>query len=358
MAKAKKEDGGVSAEEKAAAIETRRLRDLATSRGLLARSKANPASPLLPNKNIRKCNGKDIVKRGNRKTKYLFAFPGLLAPVAGGKFGELTHLDSRNPVLYIDFPVGRLKLFGTIVYPKNKYLTMHFLPGRGDIVCEDCFESLVVFPESWWVGTKEENPEELQLPFPKDFQQVKHTVFNFNAGAGRTDGASAETAALKNDSGSPVEQISVDNNEEFGSPVETMNAIPVSVRHSARNSGKKTSYAVSSSSNSEEASDEDSDPSDLKRSAGSRGAKANEFVGSLPETTHISKTALKQGTLAGFLTKKIEVVETVEKPETSSKQKPGRKKTSRKVTYQRRQSICEISSGSEDKDFSPPSSES
>jgi hypothetical protein len=44
------------------------------------------------------------VKRGHRKNKYLFAFPGLLAPVAGGVLGELAQLDSKNPVMYITFP--------------------------------------------------------------------------------------------------------------------------------------------------------------------------------------------------------------------------------------------------------------
>lgn len=53
---------------------------------------------------IKRCDGKDICKKGHRKNKYLFSFPGLVAPVAGGKFGELAHLDSRNPILYVDFP--------------------------------------------------------------------------------------------------------------------------------------------------------------------------------------------------------------------------------------------------------------
>lgn len=53
---------------------------------------------------IIRCDGKDVSKKGHRKNKYLFSFPGLVAPVAGGKFGDLSQLDSRNPVLYIDFP--------------------------------------------------------------------------------------------------------------------------------------------------------------------------------------------------------------------------------------------------------------
>lgn len=30
----------------------------------------------------------------------------------------------------------------------------------------------IVFSEAWWVGTKEENPEELRLEFPKELQNV------------------------------------------------------------------------------------------------------------------------------------------------------------------------------------------
>lgn len=170
MVKGKKErdEGGgrPSSEEQESIRESQRLRELAVSRGLLSRSKANPVASLLPTKSraslcllisssvfrsisvrrlclhhtegsckaaqlrrscevgkwgvipavvcdwafeflsaaIRKCDGKDIVKKGNRKTKYLFAFPGLVAPIAGGVLGELTHLDSRNPVFYINFP--------------------------------------------------------------------------------------------------------------------------------------------------------------------------------------------------------------------------------------------------------------
>ena len=29
-----------------------------------------------------------------------------------------------------------------------------------------------MFSEAWWVGTKEDNPEELKLEFPKEFQNV------------------------------------------------------------------------------------------------------------------------------------------------------------------------------------------
>ena len=116
--------------------------------------------------------------------------------------------------MYIDFPEGRLKLFGTLMFPANKYLVLKF--GPKDIVCEDVLESMVrllipsilflaactpmhtcftplhtvlhaqglglsalvytawlfsstqvVFPEAWWVGSKEENPTEARLPLPQ-----------------------------------------------------------------------------------------------------------------------------------------------------------------------------------------------
>lgn len=67
--------------------------------------------------------------------------------------------------MYLEFPTGRLKLFGTLLFPRNKYLVLR--PAASALLCEDVFESIVVFGEAWWVGTAEENPEEKQLPLPE-----------------------------------------------------------------------------------------------------------------------------------------------------------------------------------------------
>ncbi|KAG0577545.1 hypothetical protein KC19_5G164300 [Ceratodon purpureus] len=174
-----------SREDKGLEKESKRLRELAVERGLLGEKRDVPEESFVPHAGILRCDGKDICKKGHRKNKYLFSFPGLVAPVAGGKFGDLSQLDSRNPVLYVDFPQGRLKLFGTIVYPKNKYITLNFVRGAGSIQCEDLFESLVVFSEVWWIGTKVDNPDELRLDMPLDLQQEKHSVYDFAGGAGR-----------------------------------------------------------------------------------------------------------------------------------------------------------------------------
>lgn len=55
--------------------------------------------------------------------------------------GTLAQLDSKNPVLYVDFPDGRLKFFGTLVFPKNKYMVLKL--GSKDILCEDVLENMV-----------------------------------------------------------------------------------------------------------------------------------------------------------------------------------------------------------------------
>lgn len=34
--------------------------------------------------------------------------------------GSLANLDSQEPCMYLDFPTGRLKLLGTLVFPRNK----------------------------------------------------------------------------------------------------------------------------------------------------------------------------------------------------------------------------------------------
>lgn len=55
--------------------------------------------------------------------------------------GTLAHLDTANPAMYIDFPNGCLKLLGTLVFPRNKYMVLK--PGSKDILAEDILESMV-----------------------------------------------------------------------------------------------------------------------------------------------------------------------------------------------------------------------
>ncbi|CAN6162591.1 unnamed protein product [Urochloa humidicola] len=236
-----------AAPDDAEAGERRRLRSLAFSNGLLQRGDPPaPRAALAPSAAVARLQGRDIVRRGGqRKSRFLFSFPGLLAPAAsGGRVGELADLGTKNPLLYLEFPQGRMKLFGTHVYPKNKYLTLQMTRSAKGVACEDVFESLIVFSEAWWVGTKEDNPEELKLEFPKEFQNDGVAAdCDFRGGAGGAiDEATASKAAKEiAEPRSPNFEsdgnISDDSDQKDGNDTQTPSGTP-SVRQSARNAGK------------------------------------------------------------------------------------------------------------------------
>ncbi|KAL7138732.1 hypothetical protein ABFS83_09G002600 [Erythranthe nasuta] len=183
------------------AEERLRLKRVAFSRNILSQNpvKVGHTTALAPSKTVIKHHGKDILRKSQRKNKYLFSFPGLLGPISGGKIGELKDLGTKNPILYLDFQQGQMKLFGTIVYPKNRYLTLQFSKGGKNVTCDDYFENMIVFSDAWWIGTKEENPEELRLEFPKELNTEKITGYDFKGGVGATsDGKQgSEKSAMK-----------------------------------------------------------------------------------------------------------------------------------------------------------------
>jgi hypothetical protein len=125
-----------------------------------------------------KADGKDITKRSSaRRNRYLLVFNCQLAPAAAGRLGTLARLDTKNPVMYIDFPEGRLRLSGTLVFPKNKYIVLRL--GK-EALCEDVLESMIVFSKSHWVGTEAENPDENALPMPESLKTTcRHTNVDF-----------------------------------------------------------------------------------------------------------------------------------------------------------------------------------
>ncbi|KAM0945277.1 putative DNA-binding protein RHL1 [Dioscorea sansibarensis] len=242
--------------------EKKRLRSLAVSRRLLRHSPANPSKPLQPSKSVLKLDGRDIAKRGQRRSRYLFSFPGLLAPLSGGKVGELADLATKNPKLYLEFPQGRMKLFGTHVYPKNKYLTLQLTRSSKGVVCEDCFESMIVFSDAWWIGLKEENPEEEKLEFPMEFKMGEHAGVDFKGGAG----ASPEEISDGNRPGREYKAVSPktgleDDSLDDSYPLaekntsDVMEATPV--RQSGRTAGKTRNYAELSSGDDSIANDDE-----------------------------------------------------------------------------------------------------
>lgn len=110
------EDG---AEANPETTERKRLKNLAFSNNLLSDTSAKPNSPLSPSKMVAKHHGRDIVKKSQRKNKFLFSFPGLLAPIGGGKIGELKDLGTKNPILYLDFPQVPLFFFSLLIFPRK-----------------------------------------------------------------------------------------------------------------------------------------------------------------------------------------------------------------------------------------------
>lgn len=89
-------------------VARKRLKKLAFSNNILSETQAKPEVYLSPSATVLKHHGKDIVKKSQRKNRFLFSFAGLLAPVSGGKIGELKDLGSKNPIIYLDFPQVRL----------------------------------------------------------------------------------------------------------------------------------------------------------------------------------------------------------------------------------------------------------
>lgn len=87
------------------AEERKRLKRIAISKNMISDAPAKACSVALsPSKTVAKHHGRDILRKSQRKNKYLFSFPGLLAPITGGKIGELKDLGTKNPILYLDCP--------------------------------------------------------------------------------------------------------------------------------------------------------------------------------------------------------------------------------------------------------------
>uniref|UniRef100_A0A2P2LD57 DNA-binding protein RHL1 isoform X5 n=1 Tax=Rhizophora mucronata TaxID=61149 RepID=A0A2P2LD57_RHIMU len=99
------DDNGKQKQQNPEAVERRRLKKLAFSNNLLSKTPAKPLSQLAPSRTVLKHRGKDILRKSQRRNRFLFSFPGLLAPISGaGKIGDLQNLGSKNPVLYVNFP--------------------------------------------------------------------------------------------------------------------------------------------------------------------------------------------------------------------------------------------------------------
>ncbi|KAL5081263.1 hypothetical protein RYX36_009684 [Vicia faba] len=232
-------------------IERKRLKSLAFSNNILSETQSRSSIHLNPSSLLAKHHGKDIIKKSQRKSsRYLFSFPGLFAPIAGGKIGDLKDLGTKNPILYLDFPQGRMKLFGTILYPKNKYLTLQFSRGGKSVMCEDSFDNMIVFSDAWWIGTKDENPEEAKLEIPKELYEGQQAEHDFKGGAGAGAASVVNQSVLKTkikraELESPETPLDEDSSDSELDLTNTKELAPV--RQSARTVKKSYKFAEISS---------------------------------------------------------------------------------------------------------------
>mmetsp|Transcript_7283 Transcript_7283/g.14606 ORF Transcript_7283/g.14606 Transcript_7283/m.14606 type:complete len:304 (-) Transcript_7283:2604-3515(-) len=130
--------------------EKERLQEAGWRCGMVSSTRWMSTSSPGVSKQMAQANEKDIIKKGTvRKGRVLCLFGDKIRPMKGGKLGVLKDLDTKCPSLHMEFPEGTIKFHGTILFPKNKYLSLKL--GSKDIVCEDVFESVVLFSEVTWI---------------------------------------------------------------------------------------------------------------------------------------------------------------------------------------------------------------
>lgn len=102
-------------------------------------------------KPLMQANAKDIVKRGSlRKGRVMCVFADSIRPLKGGTLGTLKNLDTKCPCMDMEFPEGILRFHGTLMFPQNKYLSLKV--GNSDVLCEDVFESAILFSKVEWIA--------------------------------------------------------------------------------------------------------------------------------------------------------------------------------------------------------------
>eukprot|EP00039_Didymoeca_costata_P006966 m.94969 g.94969 ORF g.94969 m.94969 type:complete len:338 (-) comp13471_c0_seq1:1084-2097(-) len=164
-----------------AARESKRLRKVALDAEILAKSESlpddiQPHAKLSLSSDLKALDGLPIVRPKASRIRHLLSFPGDFKLNSGvSTIGTLADLDTHNPTFYLQFDQGRVKFLGYRQYLKGRILTLECK--ANELACNDQFDSLIVFSEYYWVGTKLDNPGEKPLPFPTDvlrkLQEVK-----------------------------------------------------------------------------------------------------------------------------------------------------------------------------------------
>ncbi|KAJ0048375.1 hypothetical protein Pint_16638 [Pistacia integerrima] len=317
-------------------VERSRLKSLAVKKKMLSEIPAKGFTPLNPTNQVIKHHGKDIIRKSSqRRNRFLFSFPGLLAPCGGGgKIGELKNLGTQNPVLYLDFPQGQMKLFGTIVYPENRYLTLQFSRGGKNVICEDYFDNMIVFSDAWWIGKKYENPDELRLDFPEELSEGQNLEQNFKGGVGAAS-VNKQGVFKSVMKGSEEESTELESEDDI-SDVEMkfkdkMEVTPV--RHSERTAGKRFIFAEVSSEDDPAGSDADVSEGDEKKGDTSTSKKTNVTKSKQPSTSH--RGVLVQTTISTLFNKVEEKAEDPQKKgKLSTEKSTGTESTAKENGYE------------------------
>ncbi|KAL6780798.1 hypothetical protein ACKKBF_B11680 [Auxenochlorella protothecoides x Auxenochlorella symbiontica] len=189
--------------------------------------------------------GKDIIKKGfARRKRFLVAFCMKLQALTGGKLGTLSNLDSAQPTMHIDLPQGALQLTGTLTFPRTKYAVLRL--GSKDVLCEDLFDSLIVFDKYTWLSGEGEGVVPAHLPA----QPMEATMQ-------RDEGGAASPNTPKRSSGPPVS----DAGTAMNSQVVSQETPPSSQRRSGRLQTAKRQRIVTDWDTSSEDSSSPSDGS-------------------------------------------------------------------------------------------------
>jgi hypothetical protein len=202
-----------------------------------------------------KRDGKDIYKKSAaRKNRYAMVFPGQLSALKEGRLGEMREMHTQEPVVYLDFPNGRLKLLGTIVRPKTtRYFTLN-AKSKDRMNMEEWFDNVIVFSSWFWVGTKEANPEEKPLALPAELGDLSGEPevdweSSIAAGAGtKTTGAGTTAAVATPTKATKMADKADTNTKENGGR---------RPRRQAATVARKKMYADDSDDEDDEDSDED-----------------------------------------------------------------------------------------------------
>ena len=134
-----------------------------------------PGHALAPHAHVLKCDGTDIIRKGaHRRGRFLFILPGNFQGQPG-TIGKVGGMDTPEPWVLLDTPQGSVKLLGNIVRSDTHWLTLQAAGAKASVVCEDVFESAVVFHSWEWIdqhGDASEVPADLIVPAAPDASEL------------------------------------------------------------------------------------------------------------------------------------------------------------------------------------------